>query len=219
LLGQIVGEYDWLHVASAVGDAGVGYEPFLSVAYALGARRVVDLRADPRTDHDRDGWGIRGYDDKGWAVCQFGYRLHPNGYDDERRRMKWCCRQACEAPPDPPGSPIAGPPDCPYRDRAEHPFGRIINVGKAFADGSLRLARDVPYGSTAWKELYRRGRNAAEGRNARLESWNLKRLPIFGQARAQATIFLADLWGNLLQMARLIKEATLAKLAQVSQAS
>jgi len=219
LLRQIVGEYDWLHVASAVGDAGVGYEPFLSVAYELGARRVVDLRADPRTDHDKDAWAIRGYDDKGWPICQLGYRLHPNGYDSERRRMKWCCRQACEAPPDPPGSPIAGSPDCPYRDRAEHPFGRIINVGETFADGSLRLARDVPYGSTAWKELYRRGRNAAEGRNARLESWNLKRLPIFGQARAQATIFLADLWGNLLQLARLIKEATLAKLTQLTQTS
>jgi hypothetical protein len=219
LLGQIVGEYDWLHVGSAVGDAGLGYEPFLSVAYELGVRRVVDLRADPRSDHDKDAWGIRGYDDKGWAVCQFGHRLHPNGYDSERRRMKWCCRQACEQPADSPGLPIACPPDCPYRDRAEHPFGRIVNVGETFADGSLRLVRDVPYGSIAWKELYRRGRNAAEGRNARLEEWGLKRLPIFGQARAKATIFLADLWGNLLQLARLIKEATLAKLTQITQAS
>jgi hypothetical protein len=103
--------------------------------------------------------------------------------------------------------------------RQEHPFGRIINVAEAFADGSLRLVRDVPYGSAAWKELYRRGRNAAEGRNARLQEWGLKRLPVFGQPRGQATIFLADLWGNLLQMARLIKEATLAKMAQVTQAS
>jgi len=103
--------------------------------------------------------------------------------------------------------------------RHEHPFGRIINVGETFADGSLRLARDVPYGSGAWKELYRRGRNAAEGRNARLEHSDLKRLPVFGQPRAQVTIFLADLWGNLLQLARLIKEATLAKLTQLTQAS
>ncbi len=215
LLKQVVGEYSWLHVASAVGDAGLGYAPFLEVAYELGVRRVVDLRADPRTDHDKDGWGIRGYDDQGWAVCQFGFRLRPNGYDAQRHRMKWCCRQACESSPE--SSPIARPPDCPYRDRDEHPFGRVVNVGKTFADGSLRLVRDVPYGSAAWKEIYRRGRNAAEGRNARLEAWGLKRLPVFGQPRSQATIFLADLWGNLLQLARLIKAATLAHLTQASQ--
>ncbi len=106
------------------------------------------------------------------------------------------------------------PPDCPYRNRDQHPLGRIVNVGKTFADGSLRLVRDVPYGSAAWKELYRRGRNAAEGRNARLEGWGLKRLSVFGQPRSQATIFLADLWGNLLQLARLIKEASLAQLVR-----
>lgn len=221
LLGRVIGEYSCLEVATAVGDSGLGYEPFLGAAYELGVRRVVDLRADPRTDHDKDAWSIRGYDDKGWVVCQFGYRLHPNGYDSVRRRMKWCCRQACEAPQptDPGSSSAACSPDCPYREHSKHPFGRIINVGETFADGSLRLVRDVPYGSAAWKELYRRGRNAAEGRNARLESWGLKRLSVFGQARAQATIFLADLWGNLLQMARLIKEATLAKLTQVTQPS
>lgn len=216
LLRRVVGEYPWLHVGAAVGDAGLGYAPFLEAAYALDVRRVIDLRANPRTDHDRDGWAIRGYDDKGWAVCQFGCRLHPNGYDFERHRMKWCCRQACEAvesthSADLSGPPAACPPDCPYRDRAAHPLGRIINVGKTFADGSLRLVRDVPYGSTTWKALYRRGRNAAEGRNARLEEWGLKRLPVFGQPRSQATIFLADLWANLLQLARLIKEATLAQ--------
>jgi len=36
--------------------------------------------------------------------------------------------------------------------------------------------------------------------------------------RAQATIVLADLWGNLLQLARLMKEATLAILAQANLA-
>ena len=219
LLGQVVGEYAWLHVATAVGDAGLGYAPFLEVAYELGVRRVVDLRADPRTDHDKAGWGLRGYDDKGWSVCQFGSRLHPNGYDAKRHRMKWCCRQVCEVPPEAPTDKPGSQPDCPYRNRAEHPYGRIVNVGKTFADGSLRLVRDVPYGSAAWKETYRRGRNAAEGRNARLEEWGLKRLPVFGQPRSQTTLFLADVWGNLLQLARLIKEATLAKLAQGTQAS
>ena len=210
LLKRVVGEYSWLHIAIAVGDSGLGYAPFLSVAYELDVRRVIDLRADPRTDRDSDGWAIRGYDASGWSVCQFGYRLHPNGFDQERHRTKWCCRHACELSP----SGDTSPPDCPYRDRAEHPLGRIVNVGRTFADGSLRLVRDVPYGSALWKALYRRGRNASEGRNARLEAWGLKRLPVFGTARAQATLFLADLWANLLQLARLVKEATIASFPQ-----
>ncbi len=90
----------------------------------------------------------------------------------------------------------------------------IKNVGRAFGDGSLRLVRDVPYGSEAWKEIYRRARNGAEGRNATLQGWALKRLPVFGTPRAQATLFLADLWRNLTTMARLVKEATLAHMRQ-----
>jgi hypothetical protein len=31
-----------------------------------------------------------------------------------------------------------------------------------------------------------------EGRNARLEDWNLKRMPVYGLPRAKALIFLAD---------------------------
>ncbi len=220
LLKQTVGDYPWLKIDTAVGDAGLGREPFLSMAYDLGVRRVVDLRADPRTDNDKAGWAIRGYDDRGWPVCPFGHRLHSNGYDEQRQRSKWCCRQRCErcatseeasAPSAPPEAALR--PDCPYRDRADHPLGLIKNVGRAFGDGSLRLVRDVPYGSPLWKEIYRRARNGAEGRNATLQGWGLKRLPVFGTPRAQATICLADLWRNLTTMARLVTEATLAQMA------
>lgn len=215
LLRHVVGAYPWLHVATAVGDAGLGYDAFLATAYELGVRRVVDLRADPRTDRLHDQQLLRGYDAQGWPLCPFGHRLHPNGFDPARRRTKWCCRQTCEtpaAPADPPPAPVPLPP-CPYRDHAAHPHGLIKNVGKTFADGSLRLVRDVPFGSPAWQALYRRARNAVEGRNAALEGWGLKRLPVFGLARAQATLALADLWNTLTTMARLIKEATLAQFA------
>lgn len=222
LLKGVVSDYPWLHASTAVGDAGLGYETFLGAAYDLGVRRVVDLRADP-CDRDRDGWTVRGYDDKGWVVCPFGYRLHPNGYDQERQRSKWCCRQACQElqaqTSDPSqgagaqGGGAADPPDCPYRQGESHPLGLIKNVGKRFADGSMRLLRDMPYGSARWKEIYRRARNDAEGRNSTLEAWDLKRLPVFGTARAQATIFLADIWENLMTLARLVKEATVAWMA------
>lgn len=219
LLEQTVEEYAWLHVEVAVGDAGLGYEPFLRAAARLHIRRVVDLRSDPRTDGDKAAWAIRGYDNEGWPVCQFAYRLHPNGHDGRRYRSKWRCQQTCEHLSRPKQSPPPCAPDCPYRDRSAHPHGRIVNVGDTFADKSYRLVRDVPYGSPTWKRIYRRGRNAAEERNAQLEAWGLKRLPVFGTPRAQAAIFLADVWGNLTTMARLIKEATLAVLATASDAA
>jgi hypothetical protein len=88
--------------------------------------------------------------------------------------------------------------------------GLIRNVGERFADGSIRLVRDVRVGSPAWKRLYHRPRNASEGRNALLENWGMKRLPVFGLPRSRATIMLADVWSNLNTLARLVREATLA---------
>lgn len=211
LLRWVVAAYPWLQVRVAVGDAGLGYEPFLATCYELHVRRVVDLRAHP-TDKDKDGWTIRGYDDKGCPICLFGYRLHPNGFDETRHRSKWCCRQRCEAPSIGDDLPTLTP-ECLYRDRTAHRFGFIKDVGKTFADGSLRLVRDVPYRSAAWNEIYRRARNAAESRNANLRRWQLKRLPVFGMPRSKATIFLADVWTNLTSMARLVQEATLAQRA------
>jgi len=48
---------------------------------------------------------------------------------------------------------------------------RVINVGERFADASIRLVRDIPMRSSAWKSLYPRARNAVEGRNATFEGW------------------------------------------------
>ncbi len=68
----------------------------------------------------------------------------------------------------------------------------------------------MPVGSAAWKRSYHRARNAVEGRNAAFQAWNLKRLPVFGHPRGQATIFLADVWLNLTTLARLVREASVA---------
>ncbi|MBI2954347.1 MAG: hypothetical protein HYY30_08540 [Chloroflexi bacterium] len=42
----------------------------------------------------------------------------------------------------------------------------------------------------------------------------LKRMPVFGTPRGQATVLLADVWLNLTTMARLVKEATLAQISR-----
>jgi hypothetical protein len=210
LLYQLACFYPDLNVAAVAADAGLGYYAFLHAIYQLGARRVVDLRAD-KSDKDRSQWTLRGYDDKGRPICPYGYALTANGFDADRQRHKWFCGQAClkgHAPRVHVEEATYPPPECPYQ-APQRPYGKIVNVGETFADGSIRLARDIPFGTPAWKRRYHRARNAAEGRNATLERWGLKRMPVYGQPRGRAMIALADTWSNLTTLARLVREATL----------
>jgi len=211
LLLQLQRYYPDLGIDAVAGDAAFGYYAFLHATYQLDAKRVIDLRAD-QSDKDQTKWTVRGYDDKGRPVCPFGYPFTANGFDSDRQRHKWFCRQACLKGT----SPLVQldkvhypPQECPFQD-PHHPHGKVVNVGEAFGDGSNRLARDIPFGSPSWKRLYSRARNAAEDRNADLEAWNLKRLPVYGKPRGRAFIALADVWINLTVLARLVREATSA---------
>ena len=203
--------YADLGLWGVAGDAAFGYDLTLAAIYELGAKRLVDLRAH-ETDQDKTLWPLRGYDDRGRPICQFGYPLTANGFDPKKQRHKWGCNQACSKDTEPviELELVDYPPiDCPFR-RSERPHGQVINVAKSFDDGSIRLVRDIPVGSKAWKKSYHRARNAVEGRNSTFQAWQLKRLPVFGPPRAQATIFLADVWLNLTTLARLVREASLA---------
>jgi len=214
LLLQLKSHYSDLHVDAVAGDAGLGFDAFLHTVYAhVHARRIVDRRRHA-TDQDQDQWATRGYDDYGRPVCQYGYALNSYGFDRQRQRHKWCCDKAClqgKAPRIQLAQLTYPPPECPYQ-ADEHPLGRVINIGERFADASIRLVRDLPFGSPTWKALYRRARNAVEGRNATLEDWGFKRMPIFGLLRCKALIFLADVLETLTSLARLVREATQANL-------
>jgi hypothetical protein len=210
LLLQLERFYPDLQVDAVAGDAGFGYEVFLQATYEqLRARRVIDLRADP-SDRHQATWPSRGYDDKGRPICPFGYALTANGFDYQARRHKWFCARVCRkeaAPAVQLAETIYPPPECAHR---EQPYGQIVNLGLRFPDKSTRLVRDVLVGSPEWKRLYHRARNAAEGRNATLEAWHLKRLPVYGELRGRACIALADVWRNLTTLARLVREASAA---------
>jgi hypothetical protein len=212
LLLQLKSHYPDLHVDAVAGDAGLGFDAFLHTVYAhVHARRVVDRRRH-LTDQDKDQWTTRGYDDYGRPVCQYGYALNSYGFDQERQRHKWCCNQTCLQGQEPRvklPQVHYPPPECPYQ-ADDHPLGRILNVGERFADASIRLVRDLPFGSPSWKALYHRARNAVEGRNATLEDWGFKRMSIFGLLRCKALIFLADVLETLTTLARLVREASLA---------
>ncbi len=212
LLLQLKPNYPDLHLDAVAGDAAYGYDRPLSVIYRLQARRVIDLRAH-QTDADKSQWPVRGYDNRGRPVCSFGYAFTSNGFDHRRRRHKWTCAQACcrDVKPRVKLPDVIYPPvECPYRMPDHRPQGRVLNIADRFADGSNRLVRDVPVASPAWKRLYRRARNAVEGRHAIFEGWDLKRMPVYGLLRSKATSFLTDFWGNLMTLARLIREATAA---------
>jgi hypothetical protein len=211
-LHQLRALYPTLHVDAVAGDAGFGFDLILHLVYAeLHARRVIDLRAH-ETDRDKPNWPTRGYDDKGRPLCPFGYAFTANGWDPRRQRYKWLCGQACQHGATPKvqlPEVVYPPPECGYRG-TDHPHGEVRNIAEAFADGSTRLVRDIPFGTPTWKEYYHRARNAVEGRNAVMEGWGLKRLPVHGTPRGKALIFQADVWLNLTTLARLIREATLA---------
>jgi hypothetical protein len=215
LLHQLPHFYPDLTLDAAAGDAAFGFDLPLAVIYRLKAKRVVDLRPH-QSDRDKALWPLRGYDDRGRPLCEFGYPFTANGFDATKQRHKWCCNQACNAEREPvvtlEGVPYP-PLDCPYR-HPERPHGQIINVAERFADGSIRLVRDIPVGTPTWKRYYHRARNAVEGRNSTFQAWGLKRLPVYGTPRGKATIFLADLWLNLTTLARLVREASLAAADQ-----
>jgi len=214
LLLQLKAHYPDLQVDAVAGDAGFGFDAFLHTVYTLPARRVVDLRRHV-ADQDKTLWPTRGYDHCGRPICNYGYRLVSYGFDRQRQRHKWCCDQACLKGKEPDvrlQQVIYPPPECPYQQKT-HLHGRVVDVGEHFADASSRLARDAPVGSSTWKTLYQRARNAVEGRNAQLEAWGLKRMPVYGLPRAKALIFIADTLDTLSTLARLVREATLAACA------
>lgn len=217
LLLQLERFYPHLKLDVVTGDAGLGYYSFLHAAYQRGAKRVVDLRADP-SDKLKVEWPVRGYNDKGRPVCPFGYALTSNGFDADRRRHKWFCGQTCLKGTTPLvelDHVIYPPKECAHL-HPERPLGQIINIGETFKNGSIRLVRDILVGTPTWKRLYHRARNASEYRNSVLEGWGLKRLPIYGTPRSRTLTALADVWLNLTTLARLVREATAAARTQPS---
>jgi hypothetical protein len=204
--------YPTLHVEAVAGDANFGQDLILRIVHhQVRARRVIDLRAH-ETDRDKTQWPLRGYDDKGRPMCPYGYAFTANGFETDRLRHKWFCGQACLHSLDPVvrlADVTYPPPECAYQ-AATHPNGKVLNIAECFEDKSTRLVRDIPVGTPAWKELYHRGRNAVESRNAAFENWGLKRLPVFALPRVKALLFQADVWLNLTTLARLVREATTA---------
>ena len=182
-----------------LGDAALGYTCCLDPIREAGALRMVDIRA-AAGDRDCEAQLQRGYNDKGHPVCVHGYVMAPNGHDYGRHRTKWACKKACLK------QKKRAAPDCPYL-APKHKYGQIVNVGRALPDGTVRLAREVPYGSRTWKKRYGR-RNLSESRNGSIEGSGLKRLHSSGLSRGGKEVAVGDFLEVLHTLARLVAEAT-----------
>jgi hypothetical protein len=205
-----------LNFAEMIGDAGEGFDEILLFVYhTLHALRTVKIR-----HHACDKHALtcleRGYDKKGNPLCAHGYRLSFNGHDYERQTSKWLCRLRCIAHPTPDLVPDdwvdeqrAAALTCPYRD-PDHPLGYSVVVNATLPnDANVRLARDLKVDSPTWK--LRIGRlSYAESRNANQTRRDLKRSPWFGKANSAKAQYLGDILSCALNVARFVREATLA---------
>jgi hypothetical protein len=201
-LAYLQTRFPWLTIGEVLADAGACEQTCLDAIWDAGALRMVDIRAH-KGDKDPDNRLARGYDRKGHPLCPFGYVLHANGYDYRRRRAKWRCAKRCQH------DSQRHVPQCDYL-KADYKHGYSTTVGRTHSDGSVRLAREIPYGSRAWKERYGR-RNCAESRNSILERLGLKRMPVHGLARSHLTVLQGDFVANQRTLVRLIREATALK--------
>jgi hypothetical protein len=199
--------FPWLSIQEVIADAGAGEQTCLDLIWEAGALRMVDIRGH-KSDDDPEILLMRGYDDKGYPLCPFGYPLRANGHDYQRRRTKWRCRHVCRTDTERPA------PECAYLESG-HKHGYTISVGRTHADGTVRLAREIPYGSPAWKARYNR-RNTAESRNSALERLGLKRLPVHGRPRGHVTILQGDFVTNQRTLVRLVRQATPLRLSPPS---
>ena len=138
--------FPWLKIGEVLADAGIGYAKCLDLIWEAGALRMVDIIANP-TDGNPEMQLSRGYDEKGHPFCPFGYVMCSNGHDYQRRRTKWRCAKRCRRDSQ---RPV---PNCDYL-KPEYKNGYTVDVGRTHADGTVRLAREIPYGSPAWQERY-----------------------------------------------------------------
>jgi hypothetical protein len=197
--------FPYLKMGEFLADAALGFRDCLDPIWEAGALRMVDIRA-AEGDDDRQRQLQRGYDDRGHPLCIHGYPMRSNGHDYRRRRTKWFCHQICLRPQGEGAEPQLPPPECPYQ-ASQHPYGQVVNVGRTLPDGSVRLAREVPYGSQTWKQRYGR-RNLSESRNGSVEHLGLKRMNSFGLAHSRKENVIADFLNNLRTLGRLVQEAT-----------
>lgn len=190
--------FPWLQIGAVIADAALCEQTCLDLIWEAGALRMVDICAH-QSDADPTLRSRRSYNELGHPLCPCDYVLLSNGFDYQRRLAKWRCSKRCLR------DPQRTPPQCPYLE-PHFKHGYTTTVGRTHADGSVRLAREIPFASQAWKQRYNQ-RNSAESRNSILQLLGLKRLPLHGLNLAYLVVLQADFIANQRTLVRLIRQA------------
>ena len=235
-----------LQIGEVNGDSGEGFDEILRFIHDdLHALRTIEQRHHQDDDAALTCLK-RGYDAQGTPLCPHGYRLAFGGHDYARGDSRWFCRQRCryQSQPDvvwPALPPVTGPTlptskdadrpapaapplpaaeaaqtatTCPHR-LPQDALGHFLRTALCLPDGNIRLARDLKVGSPTWD--LRLGRQSyAESRNANQARRGLKRSPWYGQPNSAKASHLGDILTCALNVARFVREATMATARSVT---
>lgn len=103
---------------------------------------------------------------------------------------------------------------CPYRT-AESSLGYLVRVGLSLPGDNIRLARDLKVGSRTWT-LRQNRQSYAESHNANQTRFGVKRSPWYGQPNSAKANYLGDILTSTLNVARFVREATMAVACSVT---
>jgi hypothetical protein len=216
--------FPYLNIDEVIADAGEGHDGILIFVYQeLQALRTIVPRHHT-CDDDPLTCLSRGYDAQGNPLCLHGYLLSFNGHDYQRQDSKWVCRRRClhrsqpdvvlDSSSDPDQPAPFEMPDCAHLE-SDTSLGYSMVIHLDLPDGDIRLARDLKVGSPTWE--LRLGRlSYAESRNACQARRGVKRSPGFGKTNAAKASLLADLLTCACNVARFVREATLAANASTA---
>jgi len=155
-----------------------------------GARPIFHYnRRNEKTDQER--LEERGYNEVGWPYAPCGIVMHPNGYDEGDKRLKFICRKECPE----------GYEDCSFRANA---VGCVKNVP---VTEDSRLVLEIPRGTRRYKIIFAL-RSSVERNNDYFADNGLSRPKYHGLHNMQLNAFLTGIATLLRKLYDLIEEAS-----------
>ncbi len=139
---------------------------------------------------DPEALDRRGYNEVGWPYAPCGVLTHPNGYDEDDKRLKFTCGKACPADHQ----------DCPSR---ANQVGYVKNVPVV---ENSRLVLEIPRGTRRYKIIFAL-RSSVERNNDYFADNGLSRPKYHGLHNMQLNAFLTGIATLLRKLYALIEEA------------
>jgi hypothetical protein len=173
-----------IDIADAKYDTTPNYE------YIRGKGSIPIIDYNPRNENlSKEALLKRGYDQNGWPFAPCGLLCRPNGFDEKRNRLTFCCFKHCLTLKYKALEELKNRydlADCPH---LKNKNGCIKHMATS---DHPRLVNEIPRGSKRYKEI-KNLRSAAERSNATIkEDLNMLRRPrVIGLKRASILSHIA----------------------------